>query len=529
MSFLEWIKNPVPILAKDLFGKMPLAMFIEFATVLEDPSLAEGYGPFKLWPKQEELANHIDINHPAYSKVVVLAKRRQTGGSETMSALVAKILITEPRAQIVVISRNEDEAEYFLTTRVKPKLKNLPQFYKDGAPLIIYPKFLNLDRLYIQTDLGHEKDASGEIQGSNVTAVASHPDAGSGRTVRLIIMDEAEKIEHASKIWTSVRPAVEQNPKGQLIVLSSGQKNGTWFKSILLRRLYDGKIKGALLFFMSRWADPRANQKWWDDIKTQFDNEIDARAAYPETIEDLFLTPEGKVFPHFDEKIGGRHVQFFDIGHQEAVNWTFKFITAMDPGQVHPAAFLMTLYNPFDDMLYVFDEIVKKNLEIAKIGAMINERLSRYPIRPQRNLCDTALFKKTGTGITEGQILSRVTGMQFVGAYKADADGSRQMLSMRLSANKIIIHPRCQETIVQMRDWVFNERGEPVDVGDDTIDDLRYICADIRGQSRLKPKVPYPAYSRERGFLIKKAKAELRVAKHGTQQAVKTPITWLSG
>lgn len=507
---------------------MPLWMFIEFATVLEDAAAPEGFTPFKLWPRQIELAEKIDHNSKDFAKVMVIAKRRQTGGSETMSALVAKILITEPRAQIVVISRNEDEAEYFLTTRVKPKLKNLPQLYKDGKPLIIYPKFLNLDRLYIQTDLGYQKDATGEIQGSNVTAVASHPDAASGRTLRLVIMDEAEKIEHAGQIWTSIRPTVERNPRGQLIVLSSGQKNGTWFKNTLLRRLYDGKIEGAELFFISRWADPNCDQAWWEKIKTQFDNEIDARAAYPETIEDLFLTPEGKVFPQFSEKIGGRHVQFFDINHKSAVNWTFKFITAMDPGQVHPAAFIMTLYDPYTDMLYVFDEIVKKNLEISKMGAEINARLAMYPIKPQKNLCDTALFKKTGFGITEGQVLSKVTGMQFVGAQKTDAAGSRQLLSLRLSNNKILIHPRCQETIVQMRDWVFNDRGEPVDVGDDSIDCLRYICADIRSQSKAPPKVPLAPYSRARVQAIRKTRSMWAFAKAGNVKQV-TSNNWLAG
>jgi len=497
--------------------------------VLEDPTHPEGFAPFKLWPRQIELADKIDYNSPEFSKVVVIAKRRQTGGSETMSALVTQVLITEPRAQIVVISRNEDEAEYFLTTRVKPKLKNLPQLYnKEGQPLIIYPKFLNLDRLYIQTDLGHQKDATGEIQGSNVTAVASHPDAASGRTLRLVIMDEAEKIEHASNIWTSVRPTIERNPKGQLIVLSSGQKNGTWFKSTLLRRLYDGKIKGAELFFISRWADPTCDEKWWEEVKTQFDNEIDARAAYPETIEDLFLVPEGKVFPQFEERIGGRHVQFFDIGSKEAVNWTFKFITAMDPGQVHPAAFLMTLYDPYGDKLYVFDEIVKKNLEISKLGYLINERMSQYPIAPWKNLCDTALFKKTGFGTTEGQVLSKVTGLRFVGAQKTDADGSRQLLSLRLSANKILIHPRCQDTIIQMRDWVFNDRGTPVDVGDDTIDCLRYICAELRTQSKALPAVPLARYSRERGTMIKRVRSMWNFAKTGNLQQA-TSSSWLSG
>lgn len=508
---------------------MPLWMFIEFATVLEDPGSEEGFKPFSLWPRQIEFCDKIDVNNlEEFAKVLVCAKRRQTGGSETVAGLVVKILITEPRAQIVVVSRNEDEAEYFLTTRVKPKLKNLPQLYKDGQPLIIYPKFLNLDRLYIQTDLGYEKDASGEIQGSNVTAVASHPDAASGRTLRLVVLDEAEKIEHAAQIWTSVRPTIERNPKGQLVVLSSGQKNGTWFKNTLVRRLYDGKIQGAELFFISRWADPTCDQAWWDVIKTQYDNEIDAKAAYPETIEDLFLVPEGKVFPQFEERIGGRHVQFFDIDAKGEVNWTFKFITAMDPGQVHPAAFLCCLYDPYKDMLYVFDEVVQRNLEISKMGALIKQRLARYPIPPYKNLCDTALFKKTGLGITEGQVLSKVTGLRFVGAHKTDAAGSRQLLSMRFSQNKIIIHPRCVETITQLRDWVFGTNGEPVDIGDDTIDDLRYICADVRSQSKVPPPEPPAPYTRARARIMSQARSLWNMAKHGTIKQV-TSSNWLAG
>lgn len=514
-SFDEWLKNPFPVYAHQLFKDMPLWMFVEFATCLEDPVSDSGFKPFKLWDRQIELCEKLDCNSTEFEKALCIAKRRQVGGSECIAALITKILITEARAQIVVISRNEDEAEYFLTTRVKPKLKNLPQLYKDGVPLIHYPKFINLDRLYIQTDLGYEKDDRGEIQGSNVTAVASHADAASGRTLRLVVMDEAEKIEHASQIFTSVRPTIERNPRGQLVILSSGQKNGTWFKSVFLRRIYDKKIKGVGLFFIGRWSDPTATQAWWDEVKTQFDSEVDARAAYPETIEDLFLTPEGKVFPQFDERIGGRHVRHFEIGDKQDVNWTFKFITAFDPGTVHPAAFLMSLYDRFNDVLYIFDEYVKAGVVIDAIGKEINRKLSAYPLKPARNLCDTALFKRNGLGITEGDVLKKVTGMNFVGAAKTDSAGSRGLLSKRLSDAKIVIHPRCVNTIEQMRDWVYDKNGNPVDVGDDCIDDLRYICADIRPETRAIPGQKPDYYTAQRSKLRKRFKSMWDSAKSG--------------
>lgn len=506
-SFQDWLKNPFPISAKNLFSNMPLWMFIEFATVLEDYGSEEGFKPFKLWPKQRELCNKIDITSPEFQKALFFAKRRQTGGSETMSALITKIIITEPRAQVIVISRNEDEAEYFLSSRVKPKLANLPKVCdRNGNQLIIYPKILHNDRLYIETDLGRD----GVIPGSNVSALASHPDAGSGRTVRLVVMDEAEKIEHAGRIFTSIRPTIEKNPKGQLIVLSSGQLNGTWFKHSL-RRIYDKKMKGVELFFMDRWADPSADDKWWETIKTQFPTEVDAIAAYPETIEDLFLTPEGKVFPQFDDRVGGKHVRHFEINDKSECKWSFRFLTAMDPGQVHPAAFLMTLYDQYEDRLYVFDEIVHRNMTITDFGNIIKQKMDKLPIRPQRNLCDTSLFKRNGIGITEGQLLSKVTGMIFTGAYRADSSGSRQMLSMRLSEGKIVIHPRCVNTIQQLRDWVFGSNGEPVDVGDDCIDDLRYICADIRKQTPAKPKEKVQPYSSAAMELASKARKEMGI------------------
>jgi hypothetical protein len=511
-SLKDWMLNPFPITSRNLFLNMPLWMFVEFATVLEDGDTDTGFKPFKLWPKQKELTNKIDINSDEFEKCVIIAKRRQTGGSETMAALIVKIMVTEPRAQIVVISRNEAEAQYFLDSRVRPKLANLPRpTDKNGNPLIIYPEILSNDRLYIETELGRD----GEIKGSNVTALASHPDAGSGRTVRLVVMDEAEKIEHAGRIFTSVRPIVERNRKGQFIILSSGQLNGTWFKRTI-RRVYDREMLGVNLFFISRWDDPTATKEWWDEIKTQFPTEVDAVAAYPECIEDLFLTPEGKVFPQFEEKVGGRHVRSFEINHNSECKWTYKFITAMDPGQVHPAAFLMTMYDQYSDMLYVFDEIVVTNTTISDLGEMIKTKLASLPTKPVRNLCDTQLFRKTGMAMTEGQVLSKVTGLNFVGAKKADSEGSRQLLSMRLSSNRIVIHPRCVKTILQLRDWVFDSRGIPVDIGDDCIDDLRYICAEVKSSSKAEDRPAAQPYSTESTNKIRSIERSRRSALFGT-------------
>jgi hypothetical protein len=503
-DYEEWKRNPFPVLACDLFKNMPLEVFIEdWMTIesTEEDSIGQQI-PFVLWPKQRDLCRYLDKN-----KLGFIPKARQRGGSEILACLAIKVILSEMKAECLVFSRMEDDARYFLDKRVITKLKALPHIMNSkGEECIIWPK-LDIQTFKITTSYG-----------STITAISSHPDAGSGHTARLIILDEAEKIEDAAAIWTAVKPAVDQNPRGQLFALSTGQKHGTWFK-IFLRKIYDGKVQGITYFFLPWNADPSKDKAWYDRELTQFDSEVDMRCTYPSDIEDIFMSKEGKIFPQFDAKVGGRHVYDFEARMRTSDLWNMDMYVAYDPGyDPHPAAFVLCLYDRFSDILYVMDEIVLVGVEITEMGKKVKAMVGGRPIRPKKAVVDTYANRKGGAGgkITERKILNEVTGINFVGADKADADGSRQLLSKRFSENKIVIHPNCKKTRSQIEDWVWDSNGKPVDEEDDTIDCLRYICAVLPNRPQKAPVPPegVRSYSSEARRARMRARAELEAMKN---------------
>lgn len=518
LTYEQWKKNPVPVRACDLFRDMPLEVFIEdWMTIesTEEETLGQQV-PFKLWPKQRELCRYIEGQ-----KIGFVPKARQRGGSEIFACYAIKVAMTEQKAEILVFSRMEDDARYFLEKRVKTKLSALPRIVNnEGEECVIWPK-INPETFKISTSYG-----------STITAISSHPDAGSGHTARLIILDEAEKIEDAAAIWTAVKPAVDQNKRGQLFALSTGQKHGTWFK-IFLRKIYDGKVKGISYYFLPWNSDPSKDEAWYAQELTQFDSEVDMRCTYPSDIEDIFLSKEGKVFPQFDNKEGGRHVFDFERRIKPSVLWGMDMYLAYDPGfDPHPAAFLLCMYDRYSDTLYVMDEIVLVGVEIKEMGQKIKSLVQSKPVRPKKAVVDTYANRKGGAGgqITERKILNEITGINFVGANKADADGSRQLLSKRLSDNKIVFHPRVKRTRSQMEDWVWGSNGKPVDEEDDCIDDLRYICQVLPNKAQKlpepeRPPAPYSAEAR-RARMMAKQRYESNLRSHGGEG---DHYSWMAG
>ncbi len=518
LSYDQWKKNPTPIHAKDLFRDMPLEVFIEDWMTIEsseEPTVGMQV-PFRLWPKQKIMCRWIDEN-----KIGFLAKARQRGGSEIFAAYAIKVMMSEMKAEILVFSRGEDDARYFLDKRVRSKLSALPRPVNNaGEEIVIWPK-ITLETFKVSCGYG-----------SSISAISSHPDAGSGHTARLVILDETEKIEDAAAIWTAVKPAVDQNKRGQLFALSTGQKHGTWFK-IFIRKIYDKKVQGIALHFLPWNADPSKDDGWYAEQLTQFDSEVDMRCTYPSHIEDIFLSKEGKVFPQFDNKEGGRHVWDFEKKFKQQQLWGMDLYCAYDPGfSPHPAAFILCLYDRYHDILYVVNEIVLVGVVIADMAKKVKDMVLGLPVRPKKCLVDTYGNRRGGAGgyITETKVLNDISGLRFTAADKADAAGSRELLSKRFSDDKIVIHPRCTKTRSQLEDWVWGPNGSPVDEGDDTIDDLRYICQSLPNRVYTEPKPerqvdPYSAEARS-----KKAAARKRFNDQSGQSAgAGDGYAWMKG
>ena len=70
---------------------------------------------------------------------------------------------------------------------------------------------------------------------------------------------------------------------------------------------------------------------------------------------------DGAVFPDFDDKEGGRHVNSFEP------DWKMRYLFGYDDGFVHPAAFFQMLYDPFRDHLYLLDETYEYQKETQEV------------------------------------------------------------------------------------------------------------------------------------------------------------------
>ena len=452
---------------QQIIKEMKLADFIETFLYLWD-SKEQEYMPWVLWPKQHEICDLLD-------KVIMLfwPKARQVGGSQIAAAKAVKVAMEEPNCEIYIVSKNERKARSFFKKRVMPLLNALPGKGKvEGIKGV---------------DWGDWVAGTDKVVFSNGTTLACIPtedDAARGETARLIIMDEAGTMQHAGDIWKAASPAIEQHFGGQIVVISNS-KAGSWFNN-MVKKIREGKTLGIVQHFMSLWTDPKRTPEWKAIRQTQFDNDVDFKVEYPETLDDMFLKREGHVYPTFDAQEDGRHVNQFDP------EWSHPLIYGYDHGFDHFAVFLFMVYDKYHDHLYVFDEIFATQKDTYEVSGLITERIEQWenemmPKVAWKRIADSAIFAERGQKTVAEQI--RVyTGLTFTKSYKYDEEGSTNLLRGRFTRNQISIHPRCQETIRQIRDLMFAATGKAIDKDNDAPDVLRYICAELRKES--KPAIP---------------------------------------
>jgi len=454
--------------------EMELTQFILLFCNTYDYDVEE-WCPIVLWPKQIELCELLEGIRKLF-----WPKARQVGGSMVAGCLAAKVAISEPNSDIYIISKTEPDAQYFLKDKVKSILEHLPQV--DG---IDWPKFTPF------------KDRIEFSNGSTITSLTSAEDAGRGRSsVRLFIMDEAGAIEHAREIWKGASPAIEKHPRGQMIVISNS-KSGSWF-NVMLKKIDEGETDGIDLFFMSSWTDPARNEAWKSVAITQYDNEIDFYTEYPEKVEHMFLKREGSAYPTFKSKEGGAHVNSFEPDFEH-----YNLIFGYDHGFEHYAVFLLMVWDKYNDHLYVFDEVFFHQQGITEISTgMLNKiehwERDRMPVKSWLNIADSAIFSKHGTKPV-AELIHTYTGLHFSKSLKFNEASSTDMLRSRFTLNKITIHPRCYNTIRQIRDLMYNKNGKIKDKDNDSVDVLRYICTELRKQREPEPERKPKAYDRKFG------------------------------
>lgn len=469
----------------EIIKKMPLEKFIEDFLYLWD-SRQKKYRPWQLWPKQKDICKILDSKPRIF-----WPKARQVGGSQIAAAKAVKTALEEPNADIFIISKNDRKARSFLKKRVLPLLKALP-----GKGIIDPIKGIDFG------DWSVGVDKVEFTNGSNIYCIPTEDDAARGETARLVIMDEAATMQHAGDVWKSASPATEQHHGGQIVVISNS-KPGSWFNN-MLTKIISGKMDGVTMYFMSLWTDPKRDEIWAKQRRTQFDNDIDFRLEYPENVQDMLLKREGFVFPTFDAKENGKHVYSFDN------DWLLPLLYGYDHGFDHFAVFLFLLYDKYNDHLYVFDEIFASQKDTYEVSLMINARIKSWhdrgmPEEAWKKIADSSIFAERGQK-TVADLLRVYTKISFQKSLKHDEEGSTNLLRARFTRNKISIHPRCTETIRQIRDLMFSTTGKAIDRDNDSTDILRYICAEIRQEAKPDEKPPRRHYNKdgEKDFLAPK-------------------------
>lgn len=472
-----------------VLNRLTLAEYIEFFGSYWDQEAFE-VKPLKLWPAQREYCDWLENNPFA-----LVPKARQLGMSEIMAERIVRDLLRFQKCEGVVISKTDNDAQYFLKKRVLHKLENLPQV--EG---IDWPKVRKATKDKIELD-----------NGSMVESLPASSGAAASRTGNFLAFDECGLIDsqpNASFEEMVARgiPTIEKAGKRGWMMGVGTSTPGSYYND-MIRRIRAGKLNKYGYYFLPWMADPKRDTKWKAEQIELYGNETDFRLEYPETIDDFFAVKEGLVLPNFDPKEGGKHVNHFKP------DWGLKLICGYDHGYRHPAVFLTCLFDPFKNHLYVVAENFWWETPVEDIAPQIRQKISNTGKIPWRLVADTAIFAQTGVRSVAEHFKGLGVRFNKSDKYKGlvGEQGSLSLLSERFTNGSITISPQCVNLIEQLSTWKWNDKrkGEvPEDINDDGPDVLRYISAELRKQDKAPPPLPIRPYSVE----AREAKERL---KHG--------------
>jgi len=429
------------------------------------------------WQKQQQLCNLFEGK-----KYVWVMKARQLGITELMALYAIFVALREPKSEIIIISKKLPDAKYVLKKRVVSKLE--PMRKLEQAP---GDCFAWMDWKILEGKIEFEN-------GSWIEAVSSDNEEVRSHTPRLVLFDEIASFgrKDASELWSAILPAVQEQPRSQVICVSTA-KPGTWFNE-MTKKIRDKVLTGIQYFFMPGNSRPERTKEWYEKEITKWPDKKLFYREFPRTEEDCFAAREGMVFKSFDKE---RHVKPIKL------NFRYKYIICYDHGRQHPACMLYTLYDRYEDHLYVFDEVFLSGYELPEICYQIKGKINLYKNSfnapdPQKAIADTACFAKDGRKPV-ASILRQLTNISFTKSDKKDQKGTLDALCTRFFNGGITIDPRCVNTIRQVEElrWKYEYNSaddsheefpeKPVDIDNDATDDLLYIEAFLRGTPKAIP------------------------------------------
>lgn len=157
---------------------------------------------FELFPYQEKTLHQFKDH-----RYNIVLKSRQTGISTLTAGYSLWKMIFNQDYNVLVIAIKQEVAKN-LVTKVRVMYDNLPSWLKVAT----------------QED---NKLSLRLVNGSQVKAIPSSPDAGRSEALSLLVIDEAAFVPDINEIWASATPALSTG--GSCIALSTPNGVGNWF------------------------------------------------------------------------------------------------------------------------------------------------------------------------------------------------------------------------------------------------------------------------------------------------------------
>lgn len=429
---------------------------------------------WNLWNAQLKLVQDLDT-----FKINWVAKQRQLGVSMIAGRKCLFTCISEPNAECIIISKDITEAKEFLRNKVLLGIQHLYNTQYAEGQVYPFPEFEKGDIKLVWEN------------GSRIEVASSDNEEIRSRTPRLIIFDEIRTFgdNDAKELWTAILPSIVEQEKSQLMCISTS-KFGSWF-NVTTDKILNGKIEGVNLVSMFENSNPARTKEWEEREKKRLGDEILFYREYPRNWDDFFASREGAVWKDFDNRVGGRHVNYFEPKFERN-----QYYIVYDHGMQHPVAVIFCIYDKYNDHLYIFDELYIKGKELPEVTYMLREKMNFFklkyaaPTKPYKAIADRQCFAQDGRE-TVSNILNRLTGIFFCPCDKKNLELARAKVGLRMANNGLTVHPRCEKTIEQVKNWKWkNDPDEtkaekPVDKADDICFEEKTLISTIDGQKEI--------------------------------------------
>jgi phage terminase large subunit len=302
-----------------------------------------------------------------------------------------------------------------------------------------------------------------------------------GSSILLIGLDNEEKLlslQNVSTIWCEESYEIEKNKIEQLNLRMRGTAENqqiilSWNPISKQSYLYDFSVE-----------NPPENSIY---IHSTFRDNPFLGSEYVAALEELYIRnpARARVFCDGEWGIdteglvfnGNWQEQEFDA--MELASRGYEHRAGCDMGYIDKTAVIDTLYDRDNKTIYVFNEFYKSGCQLSEIAQAIKDM----------NLTKTKIYVDAAEPRTIDYFKSE--GIRAEGALKGK--DSVKMGIMFLQDCKIIVHPKCQNLIMELSNFSYIKSKITGEYTEDTtheyshaIDSLRYSYSDIYTNRKLK-------------------------------------------